>query len=401
MSDRKKNCPFCGEEILAIAVKCKHCKSDLKAADESEDADADIEILIEKVSGFRNIGIGVFAFAFLLIAWGAIDSSLDESRREEAQQELANRNAEELRRNAEEIRNSATQSDAQAKLNAGVRFLNGDGVTIDEVEALSWFRMAADEGNADAETYIGYLYDTGRAGLTEDDEQAIEWYRSAANRGSVAAQYNLGIKYAGGNGVAQDPAVANNWFQRAADQGYQLAQDRLTEYDDQYGLEASRSELIVNHDLGGSELDEFITTYGSFRAVYDVAEEATENDLLLKGYLELLAYEEGCKNDWSVCKNNSDLVNINNEKRIYLTSACLRAAKEQAEELRMEVDWGGFFTTNFGMFSTGTSAKEDGLITFEDREAKADNAFGGQTPITTTCIINVDTQEVAVIDINV
>lgn len=26
----KKNCQFCGEEILAIAVKCKHCGSDLK-----------------------------------------------------------------------------------------------------------------------------------------------------------------------------------------------------------------------------------------------------------------------------------------------------------------------------------------------------------------------------------
>ena len=27
-----KNCPFCGEEVLAIAIKCKHCKSDLATA---------------------------------------------------------------------------------------------------------------------------------------------------------------------------------------------------------------------------------------------------------------------------------------------------------------------------------------------------------------------------------
>lgn len=28
----KKNCKFCGEEILSIAIKCKHCGSDLKQA---------------------------------------------------------------------------------------------------------------------------------------------------------------------------------------------------------------------------------------------------------------------------------------------------------------------------------------------------------------------------------
>lgn len=28
----KKNCKFCGEEILSVAIKCKHCGSDLKQA---------------------------------------------------------------------------------------------------------------------------------------------------------------------------------------------------------------------------------------------------------------------------------------------------------------------------------------------------------------------------------
>jgi len=29
METKKKNCPHCGEDILAVATKCKHCKSDL------------------------------------------------------------------------------------------------------------------------------------------------------------------------------------------------------------------------------------------------------------------------------------------------------------------------------------------------------------------------------------
>ena len=33
-SSKTKSCPFCGEEILSIAVKCKHCHSDLYGKDE-------------------------------------------------------------------------------------------------------------------------------------------------------------------------------------------------------------------------------------------------------------------------------------------------------------------------------------------------------------------------------
>ena len=41
------------------------------------------------------------------------------------------------------------------------------------------------------------------------------------------AQYNLGLKFAKGEGVPQDFAVAMSWYRKAADQGNASAQNSL------------------------------------------------------------------------------------------------------------------------------------------------------------------------------
>ena len=39
-STQTKDCPFCGEQILVQAIKCKHCKSDLASGTSSQTSDA-------------------------------------------------------------------------------------------------------------------------------------------------------------------------------------------------------------------------------------------------------------------------------------------------------------------------------------------------------------------------
>ncbi len=60
--------------------------------------------------------------------------------------------------------------------------------------------------------------------MAQNHAEAIRWYRLAADQGNASAQYYLGVKYHDGEGVAQDYAEALKWMRKAADQGYADAQ---------------------------------------------------------------------------------------------------------------------------------------------------------------------------------
>ena len=59
-----------------------------------------------------------------------------------------------------------------------------------EQEAFHWYLQAANQGNMDAQYWIGYSYDHGR-GVKQDYEQAITWYRKAAKQGDALSQSNI------------------------------------------------------------------------------------------------------------------------------------------------------------------------------------------------------------------
>ena len=85
------------------------------------------------------------------------------------------------------------------------------GVPQDDVEAVRWYRRAADRGDANAQTSLGFMYANGR-GVPRDFAEAANWYRKAADRGDAAAQYNLGVAYDAGQGVSRDVVQAYKWY---------------------------------------------------------------------------------------------------------------------------------------------------------------------------------------------
>ena len=74
--------------------------------------------------------------------------------------------------------------------------------------------MAAEQGNADAQLILGYMYDTGR-GIPQNDTEAVRWYRMAAEQGNATAQLKLGVMYFEGRGVPQNDTESVQWFRWA------------------------------------------------------------------------------------------------------------------------------------------------------------------------------------------
>jgi TPR repeat protein len=105
-----------------------------------------------------------------------------------------------------------------AQFNLGLMYDNGQGVSKDEAEATKWYRLAADQGRADAQYQLGHLYykQTNYA-------EAVRWFRLAADQGRADAQSNLGAMYAEGDGIPQDLAQALKWFILAAAQNHREA----------------------------------------------------------------------------------------------------------------------------------------------------------------------------------
>ena len=58
--------------------------------------------------------------------------------------------------------------------------------------------------------------------MPKDDAQAVKWYRLAADQGDAMAQANLGTKYANGEGVPRDYVLAYMWWNLGAARGNEL-----------------------------------------------------------------------------------------------------------------------------------------------------------------------------------
>ena len=102
----------------------------------------------------------------------------------------------------------ATVQAAQAQsLQQGIAAYNRQ----DYVRASNIFIPLAERGVAPAQTWLGFMFQTGR-GVPQNYTEAAMWYRRAAEQGDSLAQYSLGLLYDRGQGVPRDVIEANKWL---------------------------------------------------------------------------------------------------------------------------------------------------------------------------------------------
>jgi TPR repeat protein len=95
----------------------------------------------------------------------------------------------------DELRQMAERGDAAAENSLGLRYAQGDGVKLDEKEAVRWFLRAAQHGNVAAQSKLGSIYYSGR-GVPKDLTQAYFWMVVARLSGDEASKtLSPGVRY--------------------------------------------------------------------------------------------------------------------------------------------------------------------------------------------------------------
>jgi uncharacterized protein len=126
---------------------------------------------------------------------------------------------------------AATNSDVTAQTYLGLQDISSDDSDT-QTQGVYWCQLAANQGFALAQDYLGWAYGNGK-GVERDYDLGEKWMRRAADQESVEAEYDLAYLLINefnksGQQIANFPMAAE-WFRKAADHGSIKAMFQLAE----------------------------------------------------------------------------------------------------------------------------------------------------------------------------
>ena len=247
--EEKKLCPYCGEEILAVAKKCKHCGEWL---DKKENVETRIEphYIPEKKLAFKKWWIVILIILVIVIGLFVVVSSHQNKTDKEVlaekidpvinfaepdeEDDAAYQNEDKSQPQSvprvtvvpktDEV--TTDNYDTEELLSLGESFEKGIGVEEDHEAAFYYYEKAAKTGDPAALNKIGNMYAQGK-GCTKDAHKAATYYLAAAEKGNKYAQHNIAFCYWDGVGIEKDREKAVMWMRRSAAQEYEKAKISL------------------------------------------------------------------------------------------------------------------------------------------------------------------------------
>lgn len=129
---------------------------------------------------------------------------------------------------------AAERNDMHSIISLAEAYLHGEGVPKSANDAAAWLRRGAWLGNADARYRLALVLLDGDPAVhighkpSRNELEAVFWLQLAAEQGYARAQYSLGMAYYGGVVMPLDGEEALHWINQAADQAYAPALRQLS-----------------------------------------------------------------------------------------------------------------------------------------------------------------------------
>ncbi len=112
------------------------------------------------------------------------------------------------------LRSAAEQGIVDAQALLGQLLLDGQGVAVDQVQALQWFKVASESNHPMAINMVGRCIENGW-GIEANPADAVSWYKRAAELGLDWGMYNYANMLARGVVIPQDRAEAFRLYNAA------------------------------------------------------------------------------------------------------------------------------------------------------------------------------------------
>ena len=162
--------------------------------------------------------------------------------------------------------------DPRSQYMLGLIHDRGLSVRRDPVEAIKWYRLAANQGHALAQYMLGLIHNSGFDAVTRARSnavrvggaaatpsqrlgiayvEALRWLTLAAEQGLPQAQYSLGLMYATGSGVPADFVAAHFWWTIAVGSGSDQASKKLSLLEGLMSEDSLQKARRLSRERGG------------------------------------------------------------------------------------------------------------------------------------------------------